>query len=82
MCIEAQACGLTCILSSVVPKAVQLTDKVEFIPLEDKKSWIDTIEKLIIQSRTNNTEQVASGGYNIENSVEKFESVFKMINNK
>ena len=82
VCIEAQACGLPCILSSVVPKTAQLTDSVEFIPLENKKSWIDAIEKLIIQKRTNNTEKVASGGYNIEKSVEKFESVFKMINNK
>ena len=47
-CIEAEASGLPCVVSSEFPVEVDITGDVTFIPLaEDIKSWADEILRLI-----------------------------------
>lgn len=41
--LEAQASGLPCLLSSAIPRIVKVTDRVEFIPLDDPAKWTDAI---------------------------------------
>lgn len=41
--VEAQACGLPCLLSSVMPQIVEVTDRVKFIPLDDTSLWREAI---------------------------------------
>ncbi len=41
--LEAQANGLPCILSTEVPKDVQLTELVQYVSLDKPQFWIDSI---------------------------------------
>lgn len=46
--IEAQAAGLPCIISDVVPKKVKLTKNVEFVPLSSGvQVWVKKITKFL-----------------------------------
>lgn len=41
--VEAQACGLPCIVSKNVPEDVNITRNVEFLELKDIEDWTETI---------------------------------------
>lgn len=41
--VEAQANGLPCLLSGVITHDVDLTDQVQYLPLSEKKIWLETI---------------------------------------
>lgn len=46
--IEAQAAGLPCLISDVVPKEVKLTKKVEFVSLSDgAQQWAQKLERIL-----------------------------------
>lgn len=74
--VEAQACGIPAITSTGVPKEAKLTDYVEFISLEDKQRWIDTIEYFSQLPKTDNTEIIRSAGYDIKSTAELIKNVF------
>ena len=75
--IEAQACGLPCIFSTGVPDEAKLTDNVEFVSLEDKDEWINTIERMISLPKSDNTEQIRAAGYDIKETAKKLEGIYK-----
>lgn len=41
--IEAQALGLPCMVSNKVSQEANLTDLIEFLPIDDSKLWIESI---------------------------------------
>ena len=41
--VEAQAAGLPCILSDRIPREVQVTGSVRFLPIEDASLWTDSM---------------------------------------
>ena len=73
--IEAQACGLPCVFSTGVPEEAKLTENVEYISL-DKNKWIETIEKMIVLSKTDNTEKIRASGYDIVETAKKLENIY------
>lgn len=46
VCIEAQSTGLYTLASSEVPAEANLTDIIEFLPINDAKIWVDRIVEL------------------------------------
>jgi len=43
-CIEAQASGLPCVISTVFPREVDITNNVKFVALDESKAkWVDAI---------------------------------------
>ncbi len=72
--IEAQATGLPCIISDVVPKDVEITDLVTKISLKEKNAWVQKIKdtKCIDNyTRKEYNKQVLVSGYDIR-EVAKF----------
>lgn len=43
--VEAQANGLTCLVSDVITRDVNLTDLIMYLPLDDKKQWLSKIDE-------------------------------------
>lgn len=77
--IEAQACGLPCVISDSITQEAQLTGLVSYLSLkEDAAKWADVA---LSQSRTTNdkiTEEIASAGYSIDQVTNRFcEIVFE-----
>ena len=74
--VEAQACGLPCIFSTGVPEEAKLTDNVEFLSLEDKNQWIETVEKMIKMPKSDNTEIIRTSGYDIKDTARRLEEIY------
>ncbi len=74
--IEAQACGLPCVFSTGVPKEAKLTENVEFISLEDKDKWLETIERMILLPKEDNTEIIRAAGYDIKQTAREIERLY------
>lgn len=77
--IEAQACGLKCFASnSVIPKAVQITENVTWIDLDEpSKVWAEKI--LSIGSdyeRESHVNAVIASGHDISNMAEVLEKMY------
>lgn len=49
--VEAQANGLTCLISDVITRDVNLTDLIFYLPLDDKKTWIENIKEVETKER-------------------------------
>ena len=64
--IEAQASGLKCMLSDRVPKEVDITGNIEFVPLEKSlKEWAEIILNNINYERHDMTREINEAGYDI-----------------
>ena len=74
--IEAQACGLPCVFSTEVPNEAKIIEKVEFVSLEDKQKWIETIEKMVTLPKTVNTDIIRAAGYDIDETAKKLEDIY------
>ena len=72
--IEAQATGLPCIISDVIPEDVEITNLVTKISLKEKQKWIQKIQEikcLNLKTRKAYNNQVLTSGYDIK-EVAKF----------
>jgi len=80
--IEAQATGLPCITSTVVPHEVKITDLVEFLPLEMSAiKWAKRVlstQKEVV--RVNRHQEIIENGYDIKTSVLKLEKFYRDLN--
>lgn len=75
-CIEAQCSGLPCVLSDRVPKEVQVTENVCFLPLEKPvMAWAKVISRNNVE-RHNCSEQVVQAGYDIMDTVKQLEQFY------
>lgn len=71
--IEAQACGLPCVISTGIPNMAQATHAVTFLPLNDGiEAWAKQVNDYLNISRSINrysaVEQVRQAGFDINDS--------------
>lgn len=82
--IEAQANGLVCILSDVIPREVEVTEHVEFVSLKESAAfWAE--RALAYQNnciRSNMEEKIHEAGYDIREIACKIEKFYWEINKK
>ena len=74
--VEAQSCGLPCVFSDAITREIGITDRVEFVSLKDKTKWVETIEKLILLPKMDNSEMIRAVGYDIEETAKKLEEMY------
>jgi len=68
--IEAQTNGLNCIISDKITTNVKLTNKVEFLPLENSKTWAKEIRVSI--NREKDYSIIKEKGYDINDVTKEF----------
>ena len=76
--IEAQACGLPCLLSDTISKDAAITKLVEFESLNSIPSvWADHTLRLVSQRpRHDTSKEITEKGYSISSTVEFLEKIF------
>ena len=76
--IEAQANGLTCIVSETISEQADITGKVSFVSLHDISSWADAIAEAAAKEdpdRSKWTERLENTRFNIEKEAVRLEHV-------
>lgn len=76
--IEAQASGLPCLCSTGVPKAVRITNLCKFIPIADKKHWINEAENFS-EVREDTSEAIKIAGYDITTTTKWLSMFYQKI---
>lgn len=74
--IEAQANGLTCVISNNIPEEVKISENVKAIGLNEKQKWINTILETE-KNRTNNLNSINDKGYNISQEIKMLEQYYE-----
>lgn len=78
--VEAQANGLSCIVSDQVTEEVNLTGQVQFCPLQIEK-WTDVIESVEIRRHADSIQKLTQKGYQIKEAgkvlSERYESLMQ-----
>ena len=82
--LEAQASGLPCIVSTYVPKSVDMSGKVQFYDLDDILSWDTAVKKMLPISDTKraiysaeNIKKMTLRGYNIKKEGARLVEIYK-----
>lgn len=74
VCVEAQAAGLPCIVSSNVTEEIQFTDLITFVENEDVDKWCLEVERC---SRTNNDrKEIEISEYDITQQAKRLEEMY------
>ena len=75
--IEAQAAGLPCVASDVVPVEAKVTDLVTFLSLDDSpEEWAHVILEKMNMPRYDRTKEIEAAGYNILKSSSYLENFY------
>ena len=74
--IEAQASGITCLLSDVVSKDVKVSDVCEFLPLDIDK-WVDRLNCSF--TRKDTYEDIVKAGYDVKTTARWLEDFYQSI---
>ena len=75
--IEAQACGLPCVVSNAIPSVANICGHVEFIPLDKPVDfWCKAIKELKYQFTENPIDAIKSSGYDISTEAKKISTFF------
>lgn len=77
--IEAQASSLPCIVSDVVPREVQISDKIEFVSLNNIEEWINKTLKYENNKRNEIVFNNKRIEYEINNESKKLEEILFKI---
>ena len=82
--VEAQACGVRCVVSDVVTKEIDITNKIDYISLnEEVKIWSDKI--LSYKDNKDNRDKVLNiikkAGFDIIEEAKNLEKVYESYNN-
>jgi len=78
--VEAQASGLPCVVSSVVPQEAAITDSVRFISLDaGAQLWADVVEKEASSPRRNVLTQLKEAGYDIVKTAKWLEEYYRKV---
>jgi len=79
--IEAQACGIHCIVADTVPQEAYLTDLIEEISLKSSvSSWSENVLKYLSgYDRRNTYDEISQKGYNIEETSKWVEDFYLKI---
>ena len=82
--VETQCAGLRILVSDAVTDEIKMTDRMEYLPLHDKKVWVNKIlsmteeikeENLALRSR--GREEVAKSGYDIMTEAKKLDRFYE-----
>ncbi|MCR5449555.1 MAG: glycosyltransferase [Solobacterium sp.] len=75
--VDAQCCGLPCVLSDTISDEVRLTDLISFRSLSDPAdAWADTCLKAMDVKRRSRVDEITEKGYNIEKEALKLEKIY------
>lgn len=76
--IEAQATGLRCLVSDVVPQAAKVTDLIEYLPLSEGPAyWADAaLKRLDGYPREDMSEAIVRSGYDARATAEKLQEIY------
>ena len=76
--LEAQASGLSCVVSDAVPREVDVSGRMEFLPLGDAKAWRDSLlkHKGLAHEREGDWRDVYDAGYDVEKTAQALTEVF------
>lgn len=74
--IEAQSCGLPCLLSDTITREVKVTDLVDFLPLSDMDCWVAKCIEAKNVKRRNMQQEMKLSGYDVESSVRFLEEYY------
>jgi len=76
--IEAQANGLVCIASDVVPKEAKVTNLLEYLSLSESSTyWANQVTKATQYKRSENTHKiVAQAGYDIADTIKYLQELY------
>lgn len=80
---EAEAAGLHSITTNKIPDAVIIYELTRVVPLEEgAKYWAEIINADIDYERKSEYKYMSDSGFDIMDSVEKLQSVYRRINNE
>ncbi len=76
--IEAQASGLTCLVSDVITRELQITNLISFFPLQsDNIKWSERVLELLKTGNRENTEKnIINAGFDIERTLSILEEYY------
>lgn len=76
--IEAQAAGIRCLLSRKIPREIDITGLVTFLPIEkgDEKSWSEELKKTTDFRHVNTKKMIIESGYEIHSAVKKVMNIY------
>lgn len=75
--IEAQAAGLPCVVSDALPREVDLTGDVRFLPLDGSfEDWIRSLSEFIHFERKDNTNTIKAAGYDFKDAYSVINRVY------
>ena len=81
--VEAQAAGLTCLLSDAFPKAAAITEDVEFLAPKDPDLWaehmLDALESLSERVRPDTLDDIAQAGHELTAAAERLTQRFETL---
>lgn len=81
--IEAQASGLPCIFSDTITKEVGLTDKTEFLSLnESPKTWAEQALKYMGCERKSEVDKLRKAGYDIQQTADTLSKLYLEVYEK
>ena len=67
--VEAQAAGVPCVASDQIPREVDVSGNITFLPLNDPAQvWAESLLKLKNQPRTDNREKISAAGYDVRST--------------
>ena len=76
--VEAQACGLPCVLSSNISKETKLAENVEFVDLNSPlNEWINAILKFRDKERTSGEEILKEHKFDHKSAIEFIEKLYE-----
>ncbi len=75
--VEAQAAGLPCVFSGAVTREAELTDRVQFVPLDSKpEQWAEAILSCLGLNRGGFSEEIRRHGFDIALSAMELEKFY------
>ena len=63
--VEAQAAGLRVLCSDTITKEVDVTGLCTFLPLENTSAWVEAIQSIDINKRTDVSDLIKKSGYDV-----------------
>lgn len=70
--IEAQAAGLTCVVSDTVTRQADVTGLVEFLPIDNAEAWSNALKSAARVDRPDTRTSMAAAGYDVSSEAKKF----------
>lgn len=78
--VEAQACGLPCVLSDTITKEVALTEAIHFCSLEeDNNIWADALLEFIDYKRGDDQSRLQKAGYSLKEHTDSYYELFNFF---